>query len=124
VGAALPPGNPSALRLTPLSRAPDRAFDGGVLRLELSQEGARRLLRRLDRSFRVRAGEPVEVTPKADHGAARFFESVEAFGPPRLCNNWTGDLLAAAGLPTTPMLHLSPQGLMLDLRWRSGGAAS
>ena len=108
------------LRLTPLSRPPDEAFEGGVLRLELSQRGARRLLRRLDRSFRLRNRRPAEVRSGGDQGAARYFMSVERFGLPRLCNNWTGELLDAAGLPGTPMLHLPPQGLLLDLRWRAG----
>ncbi|MDP3748820.1 MAG: DUF2459 domain-containing protein [Phenylobacterium sp.] len=118
VVAALPPGDPALLRLTPLSRAPDRAFKGGVLRVELSPKGAERMLRRLDGSFRLQDGEPVEAASAEDHGAARYFESVERFGLPMLCNNWTGELLDAAGLPTTPALHLPPQGVMLDLRRR------
>jgi hypothetical protein len=104
--------------LTPLSRDPGQAFESGVLRLELSREGAERMLQRLDGSFRLRAGEPTEAASTEDHGRARYFESVERFGLPKLCNNWTGDLLDAAGLPTTPALHLAPQGVMLDLRWR------
>jgi uncharacterized protein (TIGR02117 family) len=124
VRAAAPPADPALIRLTPLSRDPDAAFEGGVQRLELSGEGAERLLRRLDRSFRLQAGAPVEIRSREDHGDARYFESVERFGPPKLCNTWTGELLDAAGLPTTPMLHLPPQGVMLDLRWRAGAHPS
>ena len=75
---------------------------------------------RLDRSFRLRTRRPAEVKSGGDQGAARYCMSVERFGLPRLCNNWTGELLDAAGLPGTPMLHLPPQGLLLDLRWRAG----
>ena len=123
VRAALPPSGPALLRLTPLSRRPDLAYDSGVLRRELTEGGARRLLQRLDRSFLVRGGRPVEAPSLGLHGDARYFESVERFGLPRLCNNWTGELLAAAGLPVTPALHLPPQGVMLDLRWRALAAS-
>lgn len=118
--ALLPPSNPAVLRLTPLSRAPDEAFSEGVVRLELSRQGAARLLERLDRSFLQRAGRPVDATlPPAPPDHARFYASVERFGLPKLCNNWVGELLAAAGLPTTPVLHLFAQGLVLDLRMRA-----
>jgi hypothetical protein len=120
VDAILPPPNPAVLRLTPLARAPDKAFGGGVMRLVLSRQGADRLLERLDRSFLQRSGRPVDATlPPAPRDGARFYASAERFGLPKLCNNWVGELLAAAGLPTTPVLHLFAQGLALDLRLRA-----
>jgi hypothetical protein len=118
--AILPPPNPAVLRLTPLPRAPDAATGESVMRLVLSRPGADRLLERLDQSFLQRSGRPVDATlPPAPQDGARFYASAERFGPPKLCNSWVGELLASAGLPTTPVLHLLPQGLALDLRLRA-----
>ena len=114
--AALPPANPSRLRLTPLSRDPAQMFGDSAFRLALSEAGAERMLRRLDRAFRrLPDGAPVRAPIETDHGAALFFEGAEDFGFPKLCNAWTGDVLAYAGLPVTPALHLTPQGLIWDL---------
>jgi hypothetical protein len=115
--AALPPSNASRLRLTPLARDPSEAFGGAALRLTLSEAGAERMLRRLEHAFRrLQDGTPVRAPSAPHHGAALFFEGAEDFGFPKLCNNWTGDVVAYAGLPVTPALHLTPQGLMWDLR--------
>lgn len=113
---ALWPDNPAVLRLTPLHRAPDQAFAHGVLRVELSEVGAERLLRRVDRSFRTVDGRTIPAS--AAGGSAMYFQSVERFSASRLCNNWTGELLRAAGVPTTPALHVLPQGLVWDVRLR------
>lgn len=114
--AALPPANASRLRLTPLTREPSETFGDSALRLTLSEAGAERMLRRLDRAFRrLQDGSPVRAPAAPHHGSALFFEGAEDFGFPKLCNNWTGDVVAYAGLPVTPALHLIPQGLMWDL---------
>ena len=49
-----------------------------------------------------------------------FFASVERFSLVHLCNDWTAELLNAAGLPTTPVLDTLPAGLWLDLQLRAG----
>ena len=116
---ALWPDNPSVLRFTPLDRQPDQAFEHGVLRLELSEAGAEQLLRRLDRSFGTAGGRTIPVPPRQASGSATYFQSVERFSVARLCNNWTGELLNAAGVPTMPVLHVLPQGLVWDVRRRS-----
>ena len=116
LGAVLPPANASRLRLTPLERDPGEAFGDHALRLTLSEAGAERMLRRLDHAFRrLQDGTPVRAPAAPHHGAALFFEGAEDFGFPKLCNNWTGELAAQAGLPVIPALHLTPQGLMWDL---------
>jgi hypothetical protein len=117
--ATLPPDNAAVLRLTPLAGPPTSASETDLLRLWLSPAGARALTARLDRAFVVSNHRPVVVAPAPHAPTARFHASRERFGLPRFCNNWTGDLLAAAGLPTTPAVHLAPQGLMLDLRLRA-----
>lgn len=116
--AALWPDNPSVLRLTPLDRSPDQAFEGDVLRIELSAVGAERLLRRLDRSFRTAGARTIPLGAGQADGSVVYFQSVERFSVARLCNNWVGELLSAAGVPTLPALHALPQGLAWDVRRR------
>jgi hypothetical protein len=36
-----------------------------------------------------------------------------------VCNHWVARLLSIAGIPTAPVLATLPQGLLLDLQWRS-----
>jgi len=120
---ALWPNNPSVIRLTPLDREPDLAFKRGVLRVELSEPGAERLLERLDHSFRTVRGRPVRVPALQAGDPAAYFESVERFSIARMCNDWVGAVLNAAGLPTTPILDLAPQGLVWDVQLRTGAMA-
>lgn len=54
------------------------------------------------------------------YGPSLFYRAAGAFHLFNVCNHWIGDLLDAAGLPTAPVLATLPQGLLLDLRWRSG----
>jgi hypothetical protein len=115
---ALWPDNPAVLRLTPLDRSPDQAFERGVLRIEISERGAQRLLRRLDRSFQTAGGRTIPLAAGQSNGSAVYFQSVERFSVGRLCNNWVGQLLNAAGVPTLPALHALPQGLEWDIRRR------
>jgi uncharacterized protein (TIGR02117 family) len=120
---ALGPDNPSAIRLTPLNRAPDLAFRSGVLRIDLSQAGARRLMERLDRSFRIEGRRPLQIPTLQPSDQAAYFASVERFSIAKTCNEWTGQILNAAGLATTPMLDATPQGLMWEVRGQTGGQA-
>jgi hypothetical protein len=95
-----------------------------VLRLQISEDGAQELLQRLDGSFRLRSGAPVVLPPLADQGAARYFESVERFGVPKLCKHLDGR--GPQGRGTTDHASAAPaaQGVILDLRWRAEALAS
>jgi uncharacterized protein (TIGR02117 family) len=106
--------NPSVVMMEPLRAAPDRLYRQGVTRLELSQEGFARLLRRLDRSYRLSGGKP-EPFAASGWGDARFFRSTERFGVLHLCNHWAGELLNAAGIATRPVLDTLSAGLTLDV---------
>jgi hypothetical protein len=118
VRALLAPGNVSLIRLESLDRPPQQAYRERVLALSLSARGFDRLAARLDRSF----ASPAALAPPFPRRAsdARYFPSVERFSLLHLCNHWTGELLAAAGLSTRPGLDTVAEGLAFDLRTFDG----
>ena len=78
------------------------------------------LLARADRGFRLGPdGQPV-ISVAAHEAGEQYFQSGEGFGLLHLCNHWVGELLGAAGVPTTPVLDTLPAGLVLDLKLRAG----
>ncbi len=112
--ALLWPANPSAVKLAPLPASPDRIWRTGVKPIRLTPQGFEGLARRLDWTFTLRNGAPLELpTPSTDGG--RFFESRERFGLLHLCNHWAAQLLNSAGLAMRPALDAAPAGVILDL---------
>ena len=114
--ALFSPGNPSVIRIFGSDRRPDEAYTG-TRTIVLSQAGFDALAAHMDGSFTTMAGAPVAAPVVTDEA---FFLSREHFSILRLCNNWTADQLAAAGLKTAPMLDGLAPLLALDLRWRNG----
>jgi uncharacterized protein (TIGR02117 family) len=113
-------GRPTVVHLQGVAEQPDVAWRAGIHRVALSQAGLAALLARADRAFAVDAdGAPIVVPVPRDPGEV-FFRSGEGFSLVHLCNHWTGELLNAAGLPTTPVLDTLPAGLWLDLQLRAG----
>jgi uncharacterized protein (TIGR02117 family) len=116
---ALIGGRTTVVHLEGISLPPDLAWRDGVRRINVSPAGLAALLRRADRAFALGADAgPIErlVPHSADEA---FFASTEGFSLVHLCNHWTAGLLAAAGLPTTPVLDTLPAGLALDLKLRA-----
>lgn len=93
-----------------------------IVPVPVSREGFTRLLARLEASFRLTAGLPVDSGPGL-YGPSLFYEARGRFSYANVCNHWAARLLHAAGLPTTPVLDTHPLGLLADLRWRAGLAA-
>ena len=62
----------------------------------------------------------VEELGRGLYGHSLFYRAVGTFNALRVCNHWIADLLAAAGVPTAPVLATMPQGLLWDLTWRAG----
>ena len=95
----------------------------GAETLDAGEEGLAglaALMARVDRSFALtKAGAPIPL-PVTRYPDEAFFASVEPFSAIHVCNDWTAELLDAAGLPTTPVLDTLPAGLWLDLKLRSG----
>lgn len=116
--ALFAPDNASVIRIQPLARPPAQTYDETVLRLRLSQAGFERLARRLDGSFTPapKLAPPLPRRPQD----ARYFPSRERFGLLHLCNDWTAELVSAAGVPTRPTLDVLPPGLDLDLATEGG----
>lgn len=113
-------GRPTTMHLEGVARRPDLAWSEGVRRIQLSSAGLAALMARVVRSFRLTTdGAPVPLPVTRDPGEA-FFASVEPFSAVHVCNDWTAELLDAAGVPTTPVLDSLPAGLWLDLKLRAG----
>jgi uncharacterized protein (TIGR02117 family) len=122
VRALLRPGNPSVLHVVGIANHPRAAFaNSDIVRVKLTSEGFDRLLDRLDASF---ARDPNGLIPEplgpGLYGASLFFRANGTFHLFHVCNQWTAELLDAAGVPTAPVLATLPAGLLLDLQWRSG----
>jgi uncharacterized protein (TIGR02117 family) len=115
------PGNASVVHVVGLPAPPREEFPlSDMVRLELSEEGFARLLRRLDASFARDAAAMPEELGRGLYGASLFYRSIEAFYVFNVCNHWVARLLSAAGVPTAPVLATHPQGLFFDLKWRAG----
>lgn len=115
------PGNASALHVVGISGDPARAFESAELVLvPLSRNGFDQMLQKLDATFVPPQGGALADLGRGLYGPSLFYPANGSFSALRLCNHWIGELLGAAGLPTTPVLETVPAGLMLNLRWRAG----
>ncbi|MFT4073981.1 MAG: DUF2459 domain-containing protein [Asticcacaulis sp.] len=111
------PGNPSVIRVFGVSLRPDQAFAGNTASgAVLTPEGFEAMARHMETSFVAENGAPVVAALPTDEV---FFVSREHFSILRVCNNWTADQLAAAGLPTAPLLDGNAILLGLDLKLRA-----
>jgi uncharacterized protein (TIGR02117 family) len=118
-----PGGRPAVLHVVGVAAEPDAAFPGaGIVSLRLSRAGFRRLAAALGEAFTLRDGHPVEAGPGL-YGPSLFYAAEGRFSLLTVCNHWSAGLLNAAGLPVTPLLDTLPQGLVLDLAWRTGSHA-
>ena len=91
-----------------------------LVALSLSPEGFDRLLERLEGSFvRDENGLPVDLGPGLS-AASLCYQAHGTFFFGQLCNHWTAGLLAAAGVPISPLIATWPRGLVFDLINRSG----
>lgn len=118
-----PGGRPAVLHVVGVAAEPEAAFPGaGIVTLRLSQAGFRRLAAALGQAITVRDNHPVVLGPGL-YGPSLFYAAEGRFSLLAVCNHWNAGLLAAAGVPVTPLLDTLPQGLALDLAWRAGAHA-
>lgn len=120
--ALFQPGNRSVLHVVGLPDHPRKVFGSAdMVLVNLSEEGFGRMLTALNTSV-VLSGDP--PAPKSLgrglYGPSLFFRANGAFHIFNVCNHWVADMLAAAGLPVTPVLDTVPDGLLLDLKLRAG----
>ena len=119
LGALLGMGHQAAIRFDGLPDAPDKVYAGGVRPIRISKAGLAQTILRIDRALSAAAdGGPVQIMAPHEPQSA-YFRSPERFSLAHLCNHWTGELLSAAGLPTTPVLDTTPATLKLDLDLRA-----
>jgi len=114
------PGNPTVLHVVGILD-PHVAFASAHLAaLNLTETGFDRLVAKVDATFaRDDNGRPADLGPGL-YGPSLFYRAIGNFHILHVCNHWIADLLDAAGVPTSPVLALMPQGLFLDLSLRSG----
>jgi uncharacterized protein (TIGR02117 family) len=119
--ALFSPGNKSVLHVVGVPADPVRVFaSADVVRISLSMTGFDQLLQKLDATFVPPQGGALPDAGKGLYGPSLFYPAVGTFSFMHVCNHWIGDLLSAAGLPTTPVVDTFSSGLLLDLRWRAG----
>lgn len=112
-------GDATVLHIFPGLGAPDAAFPASdTVTLTLGREGFRRLALALARSFEIRDGLPVDLGPGI-YGYARFYRARGFYSPLRTCNNWTAEMLAAAGVPASWSASTFSFGLMAELKARA-----
>lgn len=100
--ALLARDNPSVVRLYARAKPQWGSGDAPAQSLRLSDAGLERLMARVDISLATDAeGGPILVQVRASDGAW-FFQSTEAFWIGHLCNHWTIEALAAAGITVWP----------------------
>jgi uncharacterized protein (TIGR02117 family) len=120
--ALLRPGNPSVLHVVGLSSNPRISFPAAqIVRVDLSEPGFARVSERLNATFAAApGGVAIEDLGPGLYGPSLFFRATGNFNLFNVCNHWVASLLDAGGVPMAPMLATLPQGLLFDLRWRSG----
>ena len=114
------PGNRSVLHVVGLHDLPAAIFRSSqIVAVRLSPEGFARILEALDACFARADGFPQEIGTGL-YGPSLFYRATGSFHVFNVCNHWVARLLGVGGLPTSPLLAVHPQGLLLDLKWRAG----
>lgn len=120
--ALFAPDNKSVVHVVGLPDTPRKVFTSAdIVGVALSDAGFVRMLSALNASV-VLGGDPpaLQTLGRGLYGPSLFFRANGAFHMFKVCNHWVADMLAAAGLPVTPVLDTVPSGLLLDLKWRAG----
>ena len=111
----LAPGNPSVVHLEGVDEPLKDASHPKILKLTISRARFADLERRVDQSFALKAGKPEFF----ENGAAandKFYRGLRPASAIHECNQWIGEVLGAAGIPHTPILDTTSDGLAADLK--------
>jgi uncharacterized protein (TIGR02117 family) len=115
------PGNASVLHVVGMPGEPAQVFPAAeIVPVTLSRNGFDQMLARIDATFVPPQNGALPDSGKGLYGPSLFYPARGTFSLFHVCNHWIADLLAAAGLPVTPVLDTLSTGLLLDLRWRAG----
>ena len=110
----LAPGNPSVVHLEGVQDPLEDASRPRLLRLTIPEARFDDLERRVDASFALRDGRP-EFLLRGQDPNDDFFRGRRPASVIHECNQWLGEVLGAAGVPHTPVLDTTSDGLALDL---------
>lgn len=101
------PFTQSVVHVVGLDEPPENYFARAEqMPIDLSYDGFARLVARLDASLqRGPDGEAVEAG-RGLYGPSLFYRATDHFSIAKTCNRWIGELIAAAGLPSSPILSL------------------
>ena len=103
--------SPSVIHAVGFDRAPEAEYLGSdVIRLEVAPADLRRLLEEIGEAFAVR-----EPLGPGIYGDSRFYRARGSYYFPNTCNVWTLRTIAAAGVPTTPLLGIRAESTMAQL---------
>ena len=111
----LAPGNPSVVHLEGVEDPLADASHPKVLKLVIAPERFGALVARVDDSFALEQGRPAFLLQGQD-ADDRFYRGLRPDSAIHECNQWIGEVLGAAGVPHTPVLDTTSDGLALDLQ--------
>jgi uncharacterized protein (TIGR02117 family) len=118
------PGNKSVVHVVGLYNGPRETFPfADIVSISLTQPGFSRLVLKLDQSFASEDKVHAEDLGVGLYGPSEFYKANGNFNLFNVCNHWVARLLAAAGVPTNPLLSTLPKGLFWDLVWRAHAIA-
>jgi uncharacterized protein (TIGR02117 family) len=96
----------SVLHIAGVAKAPAEHYQDyqvDLYRIRISEEGNRRLMNFLERTFaRNENGEAIELQPGL-YGVSYFYRGRGWYGLFHNCNNWLADGVRSTGFPITPM---------------------
>ena len=109
------PGNPSVVHLEGVDDPLNDPSHPKILKLTISRQRFSDLVSRVDQAFALRDGRPEFVVNGLDAND-KFYRGLRPASAIHECNQWIGEVLGAAGVPHSPLLDTTSDGLALDLR--------
>lgn len=111
----------SVLHVAGLTKEPPihyRDFKVDLFRIRISDEGNRRLMDHLERTFATtQHGDAIELQPGL-YGVSRFYRARGWYSLFHNCNNWLADGVRATGFPITPIYTSTADNVGWQIRVR------
>ena len=93
--------------------------NSGIVDLQLSGRGYRRLARLLSDTFAVDPKGGLVDLGQGIYGPSLFYQARGSYSLLNTCNRWISDLLHAAGVATSPVSAVLSSSLLAEIRWRN-----
>ena len=111
----LAPGNPSVVHLEGVDDPLKDPSHPKLLKLSISRQRFSALVSRVDQTFALHDGQPEFLLSGLDAND-KFYRGLRPASAIHECNQWIGEVLGAAGVPHSPLLDTTSDGLALDLK--------